>query len=182
MVELAIDHKAGQCEESEVTNGYFIRRSELEDLCAEVGALDGAEILLVRLAVGGVFVEQVRRACFDLCVQDSEPEVLRFNGLAHTLFLSYWLYSFSNSSPQHSWRPGASCGQKRLHSPFSSTRFMKRSGIRGRRKGRGRGALLYRGSCGGRGTRIHLRARAPGRWRMRLCVCRHPGLHSGQYH
>ena len=61
-------------------------RGVLDDLGAEVGRTDGAEVLLVGLAVGGVLVKHVRRARLDLALEDLEPQVLRLDGLAALAF------------------------------------------------------------------------------------------------
>ena len=67
----------------QVAHRHFVGRGVLDDLGAQVGRADGAQILLVGLAVGGVLVQDVRRARLDLRVQDGKPELLRLHGLAH---------------------------------------------------------------------------------------------------
>ncbi len=42
---------------------------------------------------------------------------------------SYLVYNASNSGPQLSARPGHSFGHMSVQSPFSSTRFMNKSGV-----------------------------------------------------
>ena len=48
--------------------------------------------------------------------------------------LSYFLYKFSNSSPQQSANPGASLGQNNDHSPLFWTLCMNRSGTHNAQK------------------------------------------------
>mmetsp|Transcript_23741 Transcript_23741/g.65632 ORF Transcript_23741/g.65632 Transcript_23741/m.65632 type:complete len:218 (+) Transcript_23741:84-737(+) len=70
--------KGNRCK---VADGDFVRRSVLDDLRAEVGAVDSTKVLLVGLAVGMVLVKHVRRARLHLRLQDPEPELLRLHGL-----------------------------------------------------------------------------------------------------
>ena len=79
-------HKLGHGDRSEVAHRHFVGRGVLDDLGAEVGRTDGAEVLLVGLAVGSVLVEHVWRARFDLAFEDLEPQVLRLHGLASLAF------------------------------------------------------------------------------------------------
>mmetsp|Transcript_23742 Transcript_23742/g.65637 ORF Transcript_23742/g.65637 Transcript_23742/m.65637 type:complete len:218 (+) Transcript_23742:84-737(+) len=74
----------GKCRQGngcKVADGDLVRRGVLDDLRAEVGAVDSAKVLLVGLAVGMVLVEHVGRACLHLRLQDPEPELLRLHGL-----------------------------------------------------------------------------------------------------
>jgi len=48
--------------------------------------------------------------------------------------LSYFVYNFSNSSPQQSANPGASLGQNNDHCPLVWTLSIKRSGIQRAKK------------------------------------------------
>ena len=79
-------HKLGNGDRRQVAHGHFVRCGVFDDLCAEVGRPDGAQILLVGLAVGGVLVEHVWRAGFHLAFQHFEPEVLGLNGLPSLAF------------------------------------------------------------------------------------------------
>mmetsp|Transcript_85769 Transcript_85769/g.191778 ORF Transcript_85769/g.191778 Transcript_85769/m.191778 type:complete len:753 (-) Transcript_85769:7-2265(-) len=65
----------------EIADGDLVRRGVLDDLGAEVGAVDGAEVLLVGLAIRSVLVEHVGRARLHLRLQDAEPELLRLDRL-----------------------------------------------------------------------------------------------------
>ena len=58
---------------------YLVRWGVLDDLGAEVGALDGAEILLIALPVAGVLVEDVGRSSLNLGVDDGGPQSLGFH-------------------------------------------------------------------------------------------------------
>lgn len=59
---------------------HLVFAGVLHDLRAQVAALDGAQVLLVALAVAGVFVQHVRRAGLRLRLDDGVPELL---GLHH---------------------------------------------------------------------------------------------------
>jgi hypothetical protein len=129
VIELALVHELGQRDGAEVAHGHLVGAGVLDDLRAEVAALDGAQVLLVALAVGGVLEEDVGRAGLDLALQDLEPEVLRLDGLAALAGGLVASYSSSNLAPQVSARPGHSLGHISVQSAPCSTRFMKRSGI-----------------------------------------------------
>ena len=58
-----------------------VERSVLNDFCAEVGTVDCTQVLLVRLPVGTVLVKHVWGTSFHLCLEDAEPELLRFDRL-----------------------------------------------------------------------------------------------------
>mmetsp|Transcript_5519 Transcript_5519/g.9404 ORF Transcript_5519/g.9404 Transcript_5519/m.9404 type:complete len:237 (-) Transcript_5519:794-1504(-) len=64
----------------QVADGDLVLGGVLHDLGAEVGTLDGAQVLLVRLAVAGVLVDHVGRAGLDLGVDDGVPEHLGLDG------------------------------------------------------------------------------------------------------
>lgn len=55
--------------------------------CAQVAALDGAQVLLVALAVAVVLVQHVGVARLNLGLKDSEPQLLGTNHLARTALL-----------------------------------------------------------------------------------------------
>lgn len=87
-VETAVfAHELGEVDGGQVAHGHFVGRGVFHDLRAEVAGADGAEVFLVRLLVGGVFVEDVGRAGFDLRFEDGKPEFLRFYGFAGAAFL-----------------------------------------------------------------------------------------------
>ena len=54
---------------------YLISRAVLYDLRAEVGALNGTQILLVGLAVTGVLVQHVRGPRLDLRFNNGRPDL-----------------------------------------------------------------------------------------------------------
>ena len=78
----------GKRNRGEIANGYLFFAGVLEDLSAEVRALDGAEVLLVGFAVAVILVEHVRGSCLDLRVDDLTPEPL---GL-HCLLASFLFF------------------------------------------------------------------------------------------
>ena len=71
----------------EVADGDFIGAGVLDDLGAEVGTLDGAEILLVGFPVAGVLVQHVGGARLDLALNDRVPHRLGFYLLARPTLL-----------------------------------------------------------------------------------------------
>mmetsp|Transcript_73652 Transcript_73652/g.208598 ORF Transcript_73652/g.208598 Transcript_73652/m.208598 type:complete len:573 (-) Transcript_73652:343-2061(-) len=73
--------KGGQGDRREIAHSHLVRGGVLDDLRAQIGAVDGAEVLLVGLAVGVVLVQHVRRAGLHLRLQDAEPELLRLDAL-----------------------------------------------------------------------------------------------------
>ena len=71
-VEGPVAHVLGQADGGEVAHGDFVRRGVLDDLGAQVAALDGSEVLLVGLLVARVLVEHVREPGLHLRGQDAE--------------------------------------------------------------------------------------------------------------
>lgn len=57
---------------------YLILTGVLYDLCAQITAFDGAQILLVALTVAGVLVKHIRRTSLSLRLNDSMPQLLGF--------------------------------------------------------------------------------------------------------
>mmetsp|Transcript_23555 Transcript_23555/g.49046 ORF Transcript_23555/g.49046 Transcript_23555/m.49046 type:complete len:240 (-) Transcript_23555:705-1424(-) len=76
----ALNH-AAEVDGGEVADGDLIGGGVLKDLRAEVGGLDGSEILLVGLVVAVVLVEHVRGSGLNLRVEDGKPELLGLDGL-----------------------------------------------------------------------------------------------------
>ena len=66
---------------------YLIWAAVFHNLCTEVGALDGAQVLLVTLAVAGILVEHVGIAGLRLGLNDSVPQLLGLEGAPTTTFL-----------------------------------------------------------------------------------------------
>ncbi|GIX65122.1 signal peptide containing protein [Babesia caballi] len=66
----------------EVADGHLLRRRVLHDFAAQVGGLDGAQVLLVGLGVARVLVQHEGGASLDLTLEDGEPEGLGGDGLA----------------------------------------------------------------------------------------------------
>lgn len=64
----------------EVSPSHLVFARVFYYLRAQVAAFDGAQVLLVALAVAGVLVEHVWRACFCLRLDDGVPQLL---GLHH---------------------------------------------------------------------------------------------------
>mmetsp|Transcript_29694 Transcript_29694/g.97086 ORF Transcript_29694/g.97086 Transcript_29694/m.97086 type:complete len:755 (-) Transcript_29694:490-2754(-) len=81
-VDLAVAHEVGQHEGPQIADGDLAAARVLDDLAAQIRALDGPQMPVVRLGVAGVLVEHVGRARLDLAVEDGEPELLRGDGLA----------------------------------------------------------------------------------------------------
>ena len=78
----------------EVADGDFIRAGVLDDLGAEVGTLDGAEILLIGLPVAGVLVQHVGGARLDLALNDRVPHLLGLDLLPRPTLLLVPLVQF----------------------------------------------------------------------------------------
>mmetsp|Transcript_10323 Transcript_10323/g.17553 ORF Transcript_10323/g.17553 Transcript_10323/m.17553 type:complete len:254 (+) Transcript_10323:1928-2689(+) len=74
-------HKLGKTDTCQVAHGNFIRCGVLHNFSTQVGALDGSEVLLVRLSVAVIFVEHVRSSGLYLGVQDGKPKLLSLDGL-----------------------------------------------------------------------------------------------------
>ena len=74
--------KAGQGNGSQVADRDFVRAGVFHNLGAEVAGLDGAQVLLVALAIASILVEHVRGPGFDLGFQDGKPQVLGLDGFA----------------------------------------------------------------------------------------------------
>lgn len=66
---------------------HLVFAGVLHDFRAQVAALDGAQVLLVALAVAGVFVQHVRRAGLRLGLDDGVPELLGLHHPADTALL-----------------------------------------------------------------------------------------------
>lgn len=69
----------GKTDTCQVANSRLIRSSVLDNLTAQVGALDRSQVLLIGLAVAVILVEHVGRARLHLRVENSEPQVLRLD-------------------------------------------------------------------------------------------------------
>ena len=77
-----VAHVPVERQRGQIAHGDLVLARVLDDLRAQVGALDGAEVLLVALGVGRVLVEHVGRAGLDLRLDDGGPELLGLDGLA----------------------------------------------------------------------------------------------------
>ena len=77
---------ARQRDGGEVTDGHLVLAAVLNDLGTQVAALDGAQVLLVALAVAGVLVEHVGHARLYLRLDDAVPQLLRLDRLATSTF------------------------------------------------------------------------------------------------
>jgi hypothetical protein len=88
VVVVLVNDKGRERDGSQVADGNLVGRGVLDDFGAEVAALDGAQVLLVALAVAAVLVEHVRVAGLDLRLEDGGPELLSLDDLAsHALLL-----------------------------------------------------------------------------------------------
>ena len=74
--------KFGQGDGSQVAHCNLIFARVLENLSAEIAALDRAKVLLVALSIAGVFEKQVRSSCLNLCVNNLIPKPLSLNGFS----------------------------------------------------------------------------------------------------
>ena len=67
MIELSIvSNKLRQGQRCQVADSDLIWSSVLDNFRAEIARLDSAEIFLVRLPVGGILVQNIRRAGLNL--------------------------------------------------------------------------------------------------------------------
>src|SRR4051794_3614550 len=112
-VSLAVRrHEGEQGQVGQVADGDLVAARELDHLRAQVGAFNGAEVLLVRLAVARILVEHIRRAGLDLGSGDGEPQIAHLDGPAGAVSVPLVPQAerASNSAPYTSLRPGASSG------------------------------------------------------------------------
>ena len=58
---------------------YLIRWTVLDNLCAQVAALDGSQVLLITLPVASILIQHVWVSCFSLCLNDGVPQLLGFD-------------------------------------------------------------------------------------------------------
>mmetsp|Transcript_29336 Transcript_29336/g.73212 ORF Transcript_29336/g.73212 Transcript_29336/m.73212 type:complete len:277 (+) Transcript_29336:1128-1958(+) len=70
---VGLHDEPGQGNRGEVAHGSLFRGSELNNLSAQIGGADGAQVLLVGLAVARVLEKHVRVARLHLRLQDGEP-------------------------------------------------------------------------------------------------------------
>jgi len=61
-------YKPGQANTRQVTNGNFFFVGVLNNLRAKVAALNGAQILLITLFIRCIFVMEIGRPRFNLCI------------------------------------------------------------------------------------------------------------------
>ena len=66
-----IPHKARECNGSQVAHSCLLWGGVLQDLCAQVAAANGAQVLLVGLAVACVLVQHVGVASLNLPFQEA---------------------------------------------------------------------------------------------------------------
>jgi hypothetical protein len=86
VILLTVDDKRRQSNTGKIAYSNLIRARVLDNFSAQVTALDGAEVLLVRLAIASVLVKHVWGSRFSLRFQDGKPELLSLDGLAATSF------------------------------------------------------------------------------------------------
>lgn len=77
----------------ELRAAHLVGTAVLDDLGAEVRALDGAEMLVIRLAVARVFEQHIRSARLHLRLDDRVPQLLRAH---HSARLSLGLVPMRN--------------------------------------------------------------------------------------
>lgn len=65
--------KFAQVDGSEITDRHFVFVRVLDDLSAQVGTFDRAEILLVGFPVAGIFIEHVGSSSLNLRVNNLPP-------------------------------------------------------------------------------------------------------------
>lgn len=80
-------HELWQADRSKVTDGDLVLGGVLNDLTAQVGALDGSKILLVRFGVAMILEHHVGCSSFNLTLNDSLPKLLGLDGLRASTFL-----------------------------------------------------------------------------------------------
>mmetsp|Transcript_43526 Transcript_43526/g.93229 ORF Transcript_43526/g.93229 Transcript_43526/m.93229 type:complete len:535 (+) Transcript_43526:75-1679(+) len=76
-----------QGDRGQVAHSHLVLGSVLDDLSAQIGGVDGSQILLVGLPVGGILVAHERHTSLHLAVQDTGPQVLSLDGLHSSSFL-----------------------------------------------------------------------------------------------
>lgn len=81
-----VARKLSQTDRSKIAHSYFVLARVLNNFSAEVGTLDCAEILLVRLRVAVIFVEHVGCTSFNLRIDDLIPKPLSLDCLAASTF------------------------------------------------------------------------------------------------
>jgi hypothetical protein len=81
-----IIHESWKGKRSKVADSDLIRSGVFNYLCAKVGTTDGSQVLLVALAVAGVFVEHVGISGLGLGFEDSIPQLLSTHCIAPTSF------------------------------------------------------------------------------------------------
>src|SRR5262249_9622599 len=87
MIELALFDKPWERYRCQVTHRHLIGCRVLDDLRAQVAALDRSQVLMVRLTVACILVEHERSACLDLRLNDLEPQLLSGNTPTSLAFL-----------------------------------------------------------------------------------------------
>lgn len=60
----------------QVLSPHLVLAGVLHNLCAQVAAFDGTQVLLVALAIAGVLVHHVGSASFRLRLDDGVPQLL----------------------------------------------------------------------------------------------------------
>merc|ERR1719500_1454665 len=90
----------------QVAYSHLVRSGVLHDLCTEVGALDGAKVLLVALPVASILVQHVGGASLNLALNDRVPDLLCLHSLPGSSFsLIFLIQSLKLLSPDlmQSW-------------------------------------------------------------------------------
>mmetsp|Transcript_49811 Transcript_49811/g.61169 ORF Transcript_49811/g.61169 Transcript_49811/m.61169 type:complete len:315 (-) Transcript_49811:806-1750(-) len=71
-----------QCNGRKVADCHFVRRSVLNDLRTQVGAMNGAQVLLIGFAIAVILIQHVWGSRLHLGFQNPKPQVLSFHRFA----------------------------------------------------------------------------------------------------
>ena len=79
-------NKHGKTDTGQVTDRRLIGSRVFHDFATQVGRANGSQVLLVGFGVGRILVQHVRSSRLDLGIQNGEPKLLGWNGLAGLAF------------------------------------------------------------------------------------------------
>lgn len=79
---IGVVHVGGKGQRGQVAYSSLIGSTVLDDLSAQIGAADGAKVLLVALAVAGILVKHEGVTSLSLGLQDGIPKLLSLDSLA----------------------------------------------------------------------------------------------------
>ena len=75
-VKSTILDKSRESQRPEVTDRRLLRGGELDDLGTQIGGLDGSKVLLVRLGITRILIQEIRRASLNLGIENHLPQLL----------------------------------------------------------------------------------------------------------